>query len=218
MRSLNLLGNRFGECVDVCEACQRACVHLWHGLLPDCLPECPVHAPVTHLLTAAHTHTHLDTLVGLAPGQDKLQLSGLRICDQWMRVIAWELQRHQWVTSVDLNSNYFSPRGVRTLAAALRQNAGLQSLYLPRFAYLNRLGPARDYHVPVSLAVTYLDGEITAGRHRSLLFRLTLARLVRRLRFLGAPALRAMLEFLLGAEAQLLILRYLRYRNSPLPR
>ena len=213
LRSVNILGNRFGGNVDVCESCDLPCVHLWHGLLPDCLPECPGSNPVTHLLAVVEAHPHLHTLVGAHPGMDKLGLAGLKLCDQWLRIVMWEVQRHQYITSVDLNTNYFSPRGVRTIARGLQHNVGLHSLYLPSFLYLNRLHQ-RDFQVPSSLAVTYLEGEVGRAKYQASQFRLMLARVVRYLCGLGASPLLNMLEYLLGQEAQPLIHKFVRYRAA----
>jgi hypothetical protein len=217
LESVNITGNRFGNSSDVCEYCCRQPTHMWKGLVPDCYPECPACMPVTHLLTAVDRHRTLHTLVGIERSQSRLAMSGLRLCVQWMRVVAAELRRHQWLTTVDLNTNYFNPRCTRVLARALECNVAMTSLYLPRMQLLNRL--ERKPEVPIKSAALYLECEVGRAKHQAFLFRLVLARLVRRLSCVGADAAGLVLEFLLGAWADGVIDKFLRYRSrfSSLP-
>ncbi len=148
---------------------------------------------------------------------DKLPLAGLRICDQWMRVIGYELRQHQYITCLDLNTNYFSPRGVRTLSKAIQNNVSLRSIYLPRYVYLNKLldGKQKEALAASGQATTYLEGEVGKAKYDALLYRLTLARVMRTLSFLGVSADMFILEYLFGEDAYLCIPKFLRYR-SPL--
>lgn len=211
LTTVNLSGNRLGSVMpDVCEDCRLPYSHVHNDLLPDCFPECTVQAPVSHLLHAMKTHPHLRSLLGVTPSVQHLQLSGLRICDQWLRLIIQEVHNHQNLRSIDLGTNGFSPRGARALARALETNVSLHHLYLPRLVYLNRLEKAS--HISSSVTETYLQEKIREAKIKATKHRFFLAMLVRSMSDMGQLPCTTMLEFLVGEGP--IVKKFIRYRRE----
>ena len=210
LTAVNLCGNRLGSMMpDVCENCRLPYTHIQDGLLLDCFPECSVQAPVSHLLHAMKAHPHLRSLMGVTPSVQHLQLSGLRICDQWLRLVVQEIHNHPNLRSIDLGTNVFSPRGARTLARALETNLSLHRLYLPRFVYLNRLEKAT--HMPSAVAESYLEDTIRDAKVKASKYRFLLATLVRSLSYIGHLPCAIILRFVLGEG--LIVKKFIRYRH-----
>ena len=166
-------------------------------------------APVSHLLHAMKAHPHLRSLMGVTPSVQHLQLSGLRICDQWLRLVVQEIHNHPNLRSIDLGTNVFSPRGARTLARALETNLSLHRLYLPRFVYLNRLEKAT--HMPSAVAESYLEDTIRDAKVKASKYRFLLATLVRSLSYIGHLPCAIILRFVLGEGP--IVKKFIRYRH-----
>lgn len=205
---LNILENRLSStCEQSCGACIDAYC-LMHDSFEGRVTEMPAFTDaackkcrgteeVELLLLAASSHPLLSSVLGIMPTAKHANLAALRCCDHTMRLLAQELVLNQTVTSVDLENNGISDRGVRVLMQAVQDNVALKRLRLP-------------VPEPPGLSMKEREkfDEEAADIERRKLFqaaclqsfnkRVTLAVFAHGFSYLGAAAVRSVLEYAVG--------------------
>lgn len=205
---LNILENRLSStCEQSCGACIDAYCLMhdsFEGRVTEMLAltdaaceNCRGTEEVELLLLAAASHPLLSSVLGIMPTAKHANLAALRCCDHTMRLLAQELVLNQTVTSVDLENNGISDRGVRVLMQAVQDNVALKRLRLP-------------VPEPPGLSMKEREkfDEEAADIERRKLFqaaclqsfnkRVTLAVFAHGFSYLGAAAVRSVLEYAVG--------------------
>jgi Leucine-rich repeat (LRR) protein len=103
----------------------------------DCVRSCPLRLLLQRLVDARQAHPSLRSLCGMTSYMSHMQCGGMRLCDHWCTLLASELKNTHTLTSLDISNNAISARGVRTLAAGIRENISLKYILLPSYRSLS---------------------------------------------------------------------------------
>ena len=205
---LNILENRMSStCEQSCGTCIDTYCQMHDSLegrvtdVPDftdvACEKCRGTKEVELLLQATAGHPLLSSVLGIMPTAKHANLAALRCCDHTMRLLAQELMCNQTVTSVDLENNGISDRGVRVLMQAVQENVALKRLRLPMPEPPGLSMKEREKFDEEAADVERRKLFQTACM-RSFHKRVTLAIFSHGFSYLGAAAVRSVLEFAVG--------------------
>lgn len=182
----------------------------------DCV-KCKGTDEVDALLRAVRGHPLLFSVLGIAPATKRVSLASLRCCDHTVQFLSQELLRNQTVTSVDLDNNGISDRGVRILMQSVSNNVALKCLRLPLSEPPGQSTKDRE-KFDGDAADVDRRLQLEAACLQSFNKRITLALFARAFGCLGAAGVRGVLEFTIGKGC--MVETYVKHRVvwSHLPR
>jgi hypothetical protein len=160
---------------------------------------------VTALLDAAASHPHLTSLLGITPSQRHLELSSLRCCDQYMRLLYFELRNSHVIESIDLDNNCLTTRGFEILLGAVEESLSLSSLHLS-VDEVNGCVEKKEVCADAQAKSLSLESAVKRSFH----YRVAIAIFIHGFSCLGAAPCRAILEYTIGCGP--LVERFLRHR------
>lgn len=163
---------------------------------------------VSDLIDAFRSHKHLTSLLGITPQTSHVELSSLRCCDQYMRILGEELRRSHTIQSIDVDNNSISPRGLFILLSAVKENLSLRSLKLP-IADLEAK-PWTDIDKGDKNFLSHTSHTLERAQLLSYKSRVGLAVFVHGFSHFGAAPCRNIIEFAIGKGP--LVERFLRRR------
>jgi len=168
---------------------------------------------VTDLIHAYRSHPHLTSLLGITPQTSHVELSSLRCCDHYMRILGEELRHSHTIQSIDVDNNSVSPRGLFILLSAVKENFSLRSLKLPIADLEAKPWTDIDRGDKNRLTInhqSHTQADLEQAQLRSYKSRVGLAVFVHGVSNLGAAPCRNIIEFAIGKGP--LVERFLRHR------